>query len=163
MATSVVRATLASSRCGAVEGLRGRTDDAGHFDSAAKVWTAYRAGKIDIDQYGVGPGVPIGGAWFVRNYVLIELAHRYRDELLLWDGWGAMTGPEMDGDLELVDELAAMLLGADAGDGSVERELARRYAADPRLRPGDQVQSHTPTGEVFAVNLRTRTVTPTGS
>lgn len=130
--------------------------DEGLFDTAARVWTAYRAGEIDVDQYGVAPGVPVGGAWFVRDYVLMELAHRRRDELLLWDGWGAMTGPDMDGDHELVDDVAALLLAADGGDEAAERELAERYAADPRLHPAGRVACHTPVGEEFVVDLRTR-------
>ncbi len=130
---------------------------AGLFDSAAKVWTAYRAGQIDVQQYGVGPGIPVGGAWFVRCYVFMELAHRYRDELLLWDGWGAMGGPGSQGqDLQLVDEIAALLLAADAGDEGAERELGQCYADDPRLHPGDQVESRTPLNEHFKVDLRTR-------
>jgi hypothetical protein len=131
--------------------------DAGLFDSAAKVWTRYRAGQIDADQYGVGPGIPVGGAWFIRCYVFLELAHRQRDELLLWDGWGAMGGPgSQDNEVQLVDEIAALLLAADGGDESAESELAERYAADPRLHPGDRIESHTPFGEIFKVDLRTR-------
>jgi hypothetical protein len=130
---------------------------AGVFDSAAKVWTQYRAGQIDVEQYGVGPGIPIGGAWFIRNYVFLELAHRYRDELLLWDGWGAMAGPgSQDQEQELVDDIAALLLAADAGDAGAENDLVQRYADDARLHPGDQIESHTPFGEEFKVDLLTR-------
>jgi hypothetical protein len=124
------------------------------LETAAQVWTAYRRGEIDEDLYGVGPGVPIGGAWFIRNYVLLELAHRQRDELLLWDVWGAMS-LELDGDLELIDQIAALLLAADDGDAAAERELAARYAADPKLHPGDQVRSLSPVnGEPRTVDLR---------
>ena len=34
--------------------------------------------------------------------------------------------------------------------------LAQRYADDPRLHPGDQIESHTPFGEEFKVDLRAR-------
>jgi len=130
---------------------------AGLFDSAAKVWIAYRAGEIDVERYGVAPDVPIGGAWFVRNYVFLELAHRYRDELLLWDGWGAMGGPGTEGEtLELVDEIAALLVAADGGDEAAERDLAKRYANDSRLHPGQRIESHTPLGEELLVDLRSR-------
>jgi hypothetical protein len=128
--------------------------DAG-FATAAQVWTAYRRGDIDVDQYGVGLGVPIGGDWFVRNYVLLELAHRQRDELLLWDQWGAMSG-ELDGDLGLIDDVAAALLAADGGDQSAESMLAKRYASDSRLHPGDRVRSLSPRGVVDTVDLRGR-------
>lgn len=113
------------------------------LETAAQVWTAFRRGELDENLYGVAPGMPIGGAWFIRNYVLMELAHRQRDELLLWDGWGVM-GRQLDGDLGLIDEIAALLLAADEGDVAAERELAARYAADPDLHPGDQIESVSP-------------------
>jgi hypothetical protein len=129
---------------------------AGHFDSAATVWSAYRAGKIDPDLYGVDPGLPhLCGPWLIYNYVLLELAHRQGDETLLWDSFGAMEGTIADADVALADEIAALLLAADAGDTRAEQELAARYAADPRLHPGDQIHSISPaSGEFRPVDLR---------
>ena len=129
-------------------------DEAG-FSTAAQVWTAYRNGKIDVNKYGVGLGVPIGGDWFVRNYVVLELAHRQRDELLLWDLWGSMSD-QLNGDLGLIDEVAALLLAADAGDQSAEARLADRYATDERLQPGDRVLCRSLRGVTNAVDLRHR-------
>jgi hypothetical protein len=127
----------------------------GGLRTAAQVWTAYRRGEIDVERCGVGPGpdlaIPqaggkeLAGAWFVRNYVLHELAHRHGDELLLWDTWGQMS-MELDGDLDLIDEVAALLLAADAGDAAAEHKLAGRYAEDPRLHPGERVLSLSPRG-----------------
>jgi hypothetical protein len=131
----------------------------GGFRSAAEVWAGYRAGELDVDSYGVGRGLPYGGAWFVRNYVLHELAHRRRDELLLWDSWGAMSD-ELDGDLGLIDRVAALLLAADDGDAAAERELAARYAADPRLHPGGRVLCLSPRGVTTTCDLVTREATP---
>ncbi|WP_406042335.1 transglutaminase domain-containing protein [Micromonospora sp. NBC_00898] len=122
---------------------------AGLFDSAARVWSAYRAGTIDPDVYGVDSGLPIRGAWFIYDYVLHELAHRQKDELLLWDGFGAMTGDIADADLALADEIATLLLAADDGDEAAEKVLADRYAADARLRPGPEIRSNSPTTGVF--------------
>jgi Transglutaminase-like superfamily len=134
------------------------------FATAAQVWTAFRAGEIDADRYGVDPELPhLCGGWVIYNYVLLELAHRQRDELLLWDGWGAMRDDldgDPDGDLGLVDEVAALLLAADDGDDAAERELADRYAKDDRLRPGDRIISRSPTGTDLSVDLRTRAATP---
>ena len=122
----------------------------GGFRSAARVWTDHRRGLIDgarIERYGLAPETPFRGAWYVHNYVLLELAHRRRDELLLWDSWGAMAqGPDGVPAPELVDEVAGLLLAADSGDAAAERELADRYAADPRLHPGPRVLSFSPTG-----------------
>lgn len=129
------------------------------FATAAQVWTAFRAGEVDVRQYGVDPALPLRGGWFVRNYVLHELAHRQRDELLLWDGWGGMAA-DLDGDVRPVDEVARLLLAADDGDESAERELADRYAADPALHPGTRVRCLSPTGRDSWVDLRTRDSTP---
>jgi hypothetical protein len=132
------------------------------FVSAARVWTAYRRGEVDVDRYGVGPGLPFAGAWFVRNYVLNELAHRMRDELLLWDVWG-LASLELGDELALIDGIAALLLAADAGDTAADRELAARYAADDRLHPSRRIACHSPTGALRAADLTTRAVTTTGT
>ena len=120
----------------------------GPFATAAQIWTAYRRGEIDDQRYGVHMELPFRGAPFIRDYVILELAHRQRDELLLWDRWGAMsTNPvgEIDGDLGLIDEVAALLLAADGGDEAAEAELERRYGQDDRLRPGATVICVSPT------------------
>lgn len=124
------------------------------FRTAAEVWQGHRAGHLDVERFGVDVGSPIRGEWFVRSYVFAELAHRMKDELLLWDGWGLM-GPEGgEGADELADGVAALLVAADAGDESAERELVDRYRAEPLLHPGQQVQSFSPaTGEMTRVAL----------
>ncbi|MER7589630.1 transglutaminase domain-containing protein [Micromonospora sp. NPDC127501] len=128
---------------------------AGLFDSAARVWSAYRAGTVDPDVYGVAPDMPVRGAWFIYNYVLHELAHRQKDELLLWDSFGAMTDDLANADLTLADEIAALLLEADDGDEAAEKALADRYATDSRLRPGAQIRSFSPvSGTENSVDLR---------
>ena len=129
------------------------------FASAADVWTAYRRGEVDVDTFGVGPGLPYFGAWFVANYVLIELAHRMGDELLLWDGFGAMAIPDGP-DPVLVDDVAIRLIAADRGDATAEASLAAWYMADPRLRPGPTVVCYSPTGVTSVVDLTTRTANP---
>jgi hypothetical protein len=129
------------------------------FVTAAQAWTAHRKGTIDVRRYGVGGSESLRGAWFVRNYVLLELAHRQRDELLLWDVWGDM-GTDLRGDLRLIDEVAALLLAADDGDENAERELADRYAADPRLRPADRAYCLSPSGRHAWIDLGTRRSTP---
>lgn len=120
------------------------------FRTAAEVWLGHRQGSLDIDRFGVDESVPmIGGRWFVRNYVIGEVAHRFGDELLLWDNWGAMTGPGEpdDGDVDgLIDEVAALLIAADAGDLAAEQQLLQRYRDDRRLHPGDTVLRADPRG-----------------
>ncbi|WP_425955634.1 transglutaminase domain-containing protein [Xylanimonas sp. McL0601] len=143
------------------------------FETAAEVWRAIRSGTADPASYGVDSSLPqVGGQALVRESVLVELAHRQRDELLLWDMWGPMlrspalaglvararlAAPDIDADTfdALVDEIAAMLVAADAGDASAEAKLAQRYASDPLLRPGDRVVTASQSGRTGVTDLRT--------
>jgi len=124
------------------------------FETAAEVWRAHRRDGLDVSAYGVDRSMPaLCGPDFVRGYVFMELAHRQREELLLWDVWGTALPPS---DSEptpteaernaLADEIADLLLRADAGDGAAEAELGRRYVSDPRLHPGARVVTMSPTG-----------------
>jgi len=48
--------------------------------------------------------------------VIFEVAHRYGDEMLLWDGWRAT---EEAPDVTTMDELARLLVRADASTTAV--------------------------------------------
>ncbi len=127
----------------------------GFFRSAAEVWLGYRAGLLDGDAFGVDPSLPIRGGWFIRNYVFFQLAHLQGDELLLWDSWGAMSG-DLDGDLELSDQIATLLVASDNGDSAATEVLAARYAEDTELHPGDRIEQFSPAGHPpVTVNLHT--------
>jgi len=130
------------------------------FLTAARTWLGHRSGSLDVTRFGVGQGLGIGGDWFVHAYVIGEVAHRFGDELLLWDQWGAMTirldeAPRED--IALVDEVAGLLVRADEGDLGAEQELLDRYREDVRLHPGPHITSIAPTGGVYDVDLTTRT------
>ncbi len=145
------------------------------FRTAAEVWRAVRAGEADPASYGVDPSLPdLGGTTFVRDYVLLEVAHRMGDELLLWDAWGPMLRAGTSTVLEtleqagivvprldecafdgLADELAALLVAADAEDARAEATLAARYA-DALLRPGTRVATVSPSGRGGITDLRAR-------
>jgi hypothetical protein len=58
----------------------------------------------------------------------------------------------------LVGIPAALLLAADEGDESAERELTDRYRTDPRLRVDATVRCVSPTGTDSVVELRSRAV-----
>ncbi len=139
------------------------------FETAAEVWQELRAGRADGSTYGVAPELPeLCGREFVREYVFLELAHRQRDELLLWDMFGASlpAGVEPVGHATflrdddaldaLADEVAALLVAADAGDGAAEAELERRYATDARLNPSGGVVTVSPAGRVGDPDLAAR-------
>lgn len=129
------------------------------FETAAEVWLAHRCGETDAATYGVDPSLPhLCGPEFVRGYVVTELAHRQRDEMLLWDVWGD-TLPWTDTPAQeldaLADEIADLLVAADAGDESAERSLEERYASDPRLR-AQGVVTLSPVGRVGDADLEAR-------
>ncbi|MFD7157567.1 transglutaminase domain-containing protein [Kribbella sp. NPDC059898] len=105
----------------------------GPFRSAAEVWLGVRAGDLDPDLFGVDPGMPIGGAWFVRNYVHYQLAHLNGDELLLWDNWGSMSDTLDGADLEGTDRIARLMVAADNGDEAAAKEAGELYRTDPAL------------------------------
>jgi hypothetical protein len=133
------------------------------FLTASRVWLGHRSGSLDVTRFGVEQGLGIGGEWFVCGYVIGELAHRFGDELLLWDSWGAMSntfGETPTENLDLVDDVAALLVRADDGDIGAEQELLARYREDDRLHPGRRVTSFSPTGTVCEVDLVTRTAVP---
>jgi hypothetical protein len=149
------------------------------FATAAEAWLAIRAGTADPAKYGVDPDLPgLSGRDFVRDYVLLEVAHRHRDELLLWDLWGsrlsspvvrvAENGPAAgwikeaglvgadvsDAELDSVaDELAYLLVAADAGDEEAADQLAELYREDVRLHPGELVLTLSPTGHAGVTDL----------
>ncbi len=123
------------------------TGEGAGFETAAEVWRAYRAGRIDGERYGVDESMPaIRGPWMIRNDVVQEVAHRFGDEMLLWDDWGMCGGPgSQDDDAAYVDELAALLVASDAGDQAAEQRLLDLYRRDDRLHPGPRVRSVSPT------------------
>jgi hypothetical protein len=133
------------------------------FLTAAHAWIAYREQGLDLAHFGVGEGVGIDGDWFVYDYVIGQVAHRFGDELLLWDTWGAMHGDLADAPAEhlaLVDEVTHLLVRADDGDLGAEEELLARYQSDDRLHPGPTIHSASPYGGFSEVDLATRTTTP---
>lgn len=112
------------------------------FETAAEAWLGYRSGDVDAEQYGVEPGArpPVQGPEFIASYVVFQVAHRYGDELLLWDAWCPPLAPDV------LDRLAGLLVRADAGDDAAETELWQWYHGDPALKPGEAVTRYSPYG-----------------
>lgn len=118
------------------------------FVTAATAWIAHRRGALDASTHGVDPSMPLfSGTRFLFDEVIYEVAHRFGDETLLWDSWGRIGAPgsEVDeADATWLDDVAAMLTAADAGDLEAERELLERYRDDAGLNPGTTVMMHSP-------------------
>lgn len=120
------------------------------FQTAATVYSLMRSGELDPATYGVAPDTPFSGKRFVVGEVFYELAHRYGDEVLLWDDWGVIHSVDNEPDdevLTLADEVSALLLAADAGDIDAESRLFQRYLTDVRLNPGGVVTRYSPYGD----------------
>jgi len=125
--------------------------DSPGFVTAAQVWAGYRRGVVDAETYGIGPDVPVfRGARFVFDQVIYEIAHRFGDELLLWDAWGRIGEPGTpvtEEDAVRMDDIARLLLASDRDDAEAERALLQRYRADPGLHPGASVLQASPFGD----------------
>ena len=89
------------------------------------------------------------GERFVFDEVIYEVAHRFGDELLLWDFWGKIGEPGeaiTESDAAWLDGIAALLLAADAGDLDAEQALLDQYRSDDGLHPGSRVRQGSPYG-----------------
>ncbi len=123
------------------------------FATASEVWREHREGRIDVSTYGVDPALPeLAGSSFVQRYVVTELAHRMKHEMLLWDTWD--NGLDVT---ELVDRIADLMVRADDGDFEAEREAATLWR--DRLQPGATVRTWSPSGRVGVTDLESRVTT----
>jgi hypothetical protein len=135
------------------------------FLTAAQVWLGHRRGLLDVTRFGADEGLGVDGDWFVHGYVVKEVAHRFGEELLLWDGWGAMHSDLAEAppaDLTLIDEIADLSVRADDSDLVAERELLTRYREHDRLHPSSHIESWSPYGDQYDVDLVARTTTRLG-
>lgn len=118
------------------------------FLTAAAAWTGHRQHGRSIDDLGVRIGpVEFTGATFVLSYLIMDVAHRFGDELLLWDSWGAMPLPGTPIDFGMGDALAELVRLADRGDPTAEHTLRDMYEIDSRVHVGDEVLRFSPRGE----------------
>lgn len=125
--------------------------DSNGFVTAAQVWSSARRDEVDPETYGVDPAIPVlRGQRFLLNEVIYEVAHRFGDELLLWDIWGRMGLPEepvSDQDTQWIDGVADLLLRSDEGDQGAERELFEQYRTDAGLHPSSVLIQASPYGD----------------
>jgi hypothetical protein len=116
------------------------TGEGSLFETAAEVWAGYRAGRLDPTGYGVDGVAELTGPGFIRSSVIMEALHRCGHEVLLWD--------DVDRGIDdaQADELARLLIAADAGDDEAEARLQHRFRTDPMLRPTGMITQRSPYG-----------------
>ncbi len=114
-------------------------------------WLMCKREGADPESFGVEPNGQPRGLWFVRTRLLLDLAALNREELLLWDSWGA-TAPDAAlsarGDQEL-DRMADSLSRA-----RVSAITARRYYRDRRWKPPRRVRCFSPVARPYDDRLR---------
>ena len=102
------------------------------FLIAGDAWAASRRGDADPSRFGLTM-VNEAGDWWIASNLVRDAAALDNLELLPWDGWGAMPGPDDKIDEELAglfDRLAALTQAPDASLAGLQA-LVR---GDDRLR-----------------------------
>jgi Transglutaminase-like superfamily len=103
-------------------------------------WARFRRGEADPDAFGLSQ-INEAGDWWIASNLIRDAAALDNVELLPWDGWGAMPGPDDKIDEELAglfDRLAALTQAPDVNLDAL-RALAR---GDERLRVPAAVHNH---------------------
>ncbi len=107
------------------------------FIIAGDAWKQCREGGIDPLRFGI---FDMRGRWFIAGNLLRDVAALNNMEMLPWDSWGAMNGPDEPFTEErpaLLDHLAALTLDAD----SWFAELRALYESDASLRVPAEVRN----------------------
>jgi len=81
------------------------------FLVAGDCWQLCRAGKADPMDFGI---LDLFGWWMIAGNVVRDIAALNNREMLPWDGWRPMPGPEGEVDFALFDRLAALSHAPDA-------------------------------------------------
>ena len=100
------------------------------FLIAGDAWARCRAGEADPARFGI---FDMRGLWFIAGNLVRDVAALNNMEMLPWDVWGAMAGPDEslgEERLALFDQLAAQTRAPDRAFP----ELRKLYEGDGRLR-----------------------------
>ena len=118
------------------------------FLPAGKAWLRCQAGDLDGARFGI---LDEWGQWFIKGNIARDLAALNKVEMLPWDVWWSLEGPDdlAPGAEALVDEVAALSV---SGDVSAIRD---RFLTDADLRvPPRVLAAFTPDGPT-EVDVRT--------
>ncbi len=100
------------------------------FITGGRAWQMVRSGGVDPNNFGI---FEWRGQWFVQDDLVRDFLSLNKIELLPWDSWGLMAGPDdcvSTTDLTLLDRIAALTVEPDA----TFDDLRALYASDARLR-----------------------------
>jgi hypothetical protein len=100
------------------------------FVIGGRAWQMIRSGQVAPEMFGI---FEWRGQWFAQNDLVRDFLSLNKIELLPWDSWGLMAGPEEcvpTRDLALLDRIAALTIEPDAAFDDI-RTL---YDGEPRLR-----------------------------
>lgn len=98
------------------------------FLVGGKAWQMCRSGQADPETFGI---FDMHGLWFVRGNVVRDVASLNKEEMLPWDVWGIIDGPDealSPDDWASLDEAAALT----AGDHPPFPAVRRFYASNAR-------------------------------
>jgi len=101
---------------------------AGRFLTGGQAWQMCRSGREDPDKFGI---FDMRGQWFVAGNLVRDFLALNKVEILPWDSWGLMYGPEgtPEEQLTTLDRLAELSLGGNEASD----EVRRAYLSEPRL------------------------------
>lgn len=105
------------------------------FLVAADAWQRCRAGTLDPGVLGLS-FLGEAGWWWIASNLARDAAALENVEVLPWDTWGVLPGPDDPVDMDLFDALAAATVVPDETVG--QRQALMR---DPRLRVPAQVHN----------------------
>lgn len=98
----------------------------GLFLPAGAAWLTCRAGEEEGDRFGI---MDQWGQWFIKGNIVRDLAALNKIEMLPWDGWSDIEGPDTDpNDLDYLDDLAELTVSEDL------EAIWQRYETDDRVR-----------------------------
>jgi hypothetical protein len=100
------------------------------FLVAGDSWRLCRAGKADPMDFGI---LDMFGWWMIAGNVVRDIAALNNREMLPWDGWKPMPGPDGEVDFALFDRLAALSHEPDAHFDELREVYASSLAVPPQV------------------------------
>ncbi len=101
------------------------------FVTGGRAWQMYRSGETDPDLFGI---FHMHGPWFIEGDLVRDFLALNKLEILPWDRWGHMFGPEEpipSEELTYLDRMSELTI---QGDVAFD-EIRSLYESDPVLRP----------------------------